>query len=517
MNTYSFTKDLTEFFRNSLQTSGEVLNYLHEIDNTIIADNLPEVIKRMYIFNNSIIRIGNTEFFLMSCRLFLPYIWRNMKTADLPTMWGPIYIPKMDDHAPTGWDGKFPHSAVFLCKLIDSSQLKFDMIATKLLTSDMIQYPGSTLKAEEDIRLYEKSDGKYYLYYSGGHMPCDIGESSTYCMYLAEIGITLNQQQVGSKINIQDFEFDLSNHKIICENAVQELAAKNEPKFFIKNWSPWVYKGVDYLTDWIPDYIIYQRDVQSRACQLKNIQPNMLSLFKELKKYYTITLSSGESLKLFQYATTTPSIPIPDNFTKTYLKSNCKNLYVGVAHIRSQMGSLLHQDPETFKMRASILSKIRKAIKTETFYDSYTKFLNMHVDLRSHDKLYAHPDFYLMMLYFFNPLTGSIKYTSTAFLPVSYHNDNINMRLPLVFPCGLFATSNTLYISYGEGDVKCRLMRLGRDSFLGRNSILGGDSFLRIIKYDEDYVKNFKFQNFMIPSINFDEKRTVGEIANSQF
>ena len=73
----------------------------------------------------------------------------------------------------------------------------------------------------------------------------------------------------------------------------------------------------------------------------------------------------------------------------------------------------------------------------------------------------SNPDFYLMMLYFFNPETGSIKYTSTAFLPIATGDDDvIYMRMPLVFPCGLIATPNSLYISYGEGDAKSRLMRL---------------------------------------------------------
>nr|QBK85669.1 MAG: hypothetical protein LCMAC101_02640 [Marseillevirus LCMAC101] len=505
MDDSSYIKDLTEFFRKSLQNSDRVLEYF-----SYSKRKMKEFFDRTYIFNNGMIFI-NDKYALLACRLMTPKD-RSLIHADMPIMWGSVYVPKDRRYSFSGWKTDYPNSAVFLCEITTHSPyLKFKLISLRLLTPNMIKGK-EIFFAIEDIRLYQRKEN-YYLYYIGVHEPCGtdgLKGPGTKCVYMSEIPILLNSMKEYDGSPIYDFNFDIPNHEILCRNIVNETKEEGNSKkfFFWKNWSPWTYKNEDYLTDLYPDCVIYERNTDDQDCQLKNIDKNILKHFKQLQKYYTVMLSSGDTFKLFGYSATTPSIPVPNDFADEFLDGH-RNLYLGIAHIRSQMGKFLTQQPDCAAERREMFEKIIEALETEKFYSSYLNFIKFYIKRRKKDKLLTHPDFYLMMLYFFNPKTGSIKYTSTAFLPVPVNPENpsdVYMRTPLVFPCGSVINNDSILISYGEGDSRARLMKLGRNVIKSM-----------IIKYDSNYIKNFRFENILIPATNFVEKRTLTEIANNMF
>ena len=91
----------------------------------------------------------------------------------------------------------------------------------------------------------------------------------------------------------------------------------------------------------------------------------------------------------------------------------------------------------------------------------FEKFL-LSIDYFNNKTLNKHGKYIYFMFFFVFDKYYNLKYLSNAFIPTDEHNSHLPYLL--VFPTGITKFNDKYIISYGEGDVKCKLLCLSKDT-----------------------------------------------------
>lgn len=175
-----------------------------------------------------------------------------------------------------------------------------------------------------------------------------------------------------------------------------------------KNWSLFSYNHDLYLSYMLaPEHVILDLDLDD----LEECYPRStgdINIFGQISNYY-----EGETI----FSLSTPALPFD------------QNTYIGVGHVK------FGNPPDRKESNlAKFISSVESTLKSHP--------LNIY---------------YLMFFYTFDPTTLEILQVSDAFLPPT-------SEYSLVFPCGLtMADEDTFIVSYGEGDVKMKLLIMTRE------------------------------------------------------
>jgi hypothetical protein len=465
----SFIKDFTPFFRDLVDKE-----YRHAA----------------LIFNNSILRLQG-DYYLIAARVHVPESYKLIKHAELPIMWGSIGNIH-DNWTYASGPVKLGYTIVALVKT-DTNFTHLEYVDHANIFAE-----GNT-HAAEDPRLYIKADGTVCVYTIGKDKPCKFGKSEwKMCSYLSEYGILIEK----GKILISNAR------KIPCLIGAVDYASQYDKKpdgsWDLKNLSPWVYNGVNYWTDFYPSNTIYQ-ETGDQICK-RPMEPQMkLTEIAKMKEYMTFNLNLlRDTVKFYAFSGTTPSIPITPEIAKQFGFSG--DVYAGVAHIR--MGMLpLFRDMGLGATSNEIFDCIKSEMESEyEFFGSYIEFLEKFKTYTDADEMYwVLGDVYAMCVYFFDPSVsknktlGDIIATTNVFMPMALNIDgSLCTRTPVVFPTGLMFEGSNIIISYGEGDIKTKLMKCDI-------------SRLGFAEYNNAYCSNLKFKVLELPS-NGNEKRKVSDL-----
>lgn len=402
----------------------------------------------VYVFNGGILNYC-LDYYIISARCIISKHYRYLQHSDLPTMWGATAL-KTRGKEGSDWTNEFDSTIVLLTYIPDFKA------PPNILSYDVLPELGDF--RGEDPRIYRRADGNIYLSVVAGHNPCDLGApNAKLCAYVSEYPLIVSHRYTTSG-NV----FLLKIHKEIRRKVCQsELSQSNEVLIFSKNLSNWVYRGVNYVTDFKPKYTVYQQD-ETEVCIPLQVDENVF--YKNLKKCFEFKVNryiNGDLLKiqLVDVAGTTPSIEINPEMKSKYFPGVNHPIYAGVAHIRIRFKYFLEND-ERFNFIVNYLSR-----KEGNLYSDIISLFRTSRERFKNGDIYAHDDAYLMMMYFFNPdidergNRGNIEFISDIFYPLSRTIQTRQMsNFLLVFPTGLMMYGDEIVISYGEGDVFQRIL-----------------------------------------------------------
>jgi len=446
--------------------------------------------KTCFIFNGGIVNVSD-GLFLIASRIILPQHFLTMFESNIPTMWKSIDVFSRTYGG--GWDNKIDAAGVFLFKIYD---LDNDLITLRLLDAKIIDL-GLGI-SYEDPRLYRKSDQNIYLSTNNTyfHKNCPYKEDHD-CSFMSETLITISPEL--------KIEIDITKQTTLCENVISEMILHGN--YIIKNWSHVAIDGKNYFVDFYPRYKIYlqQDDLDCNFSEI-NINDNfgMLNIGKMIDIFKIITNTAEENApiktsKLFSFAGTTPSV-------KLDIDLDGKEAYAAVAHIRSNVGHFLEMEDDLFDFFIDSLSE-------NEYMNNYVKFLLQTRKLfklysSGYKKAYLHPDIYMMCVYYFNSDFEIVGF-SDVFIPITYYYNDLhveyyNTRFLLAFPTGLMSIGEKIYITYGEGDTKLRLMVVDIKK-------------LNFHRNDENLINKMNFRLFNCVTRDFYEERTIKEMIQDQF
>lgn len=465
-------------------------------------DNLDKLKKTLFIFNNGHLHYKD-DLYLMSARVIIPADSAHMISAEIPAMWRPIKRGRFSYGG--NWNNAYDYAVVFLIRLRKCYFHKPHVLAVNYI--EMMQ-PG-TLPGREDPRIYRKASGEIFVYTIGMTSPCDVTKHpdkvkqcayiSEWPLYVEELVEVVGEVEEKFILNVGD----LDTRIIPCRNVLENL--DDDGVWYMKNWSPWSRDGRDFYSDFYPQYTIYEQNAADGNCSKIKNNPLPLSSLNKLKEYFTFQFNFGDSKKLFSFTSTTPSIRINDSLRDAYFP-NTKNVYAGVAHIRSSTGTIVRDDE---MYNAIILAMDRE----KEMYKSFSDLLKIIKQYFDDDKIYLHSDFYMMCVYFFNPDTedghkGTFLGISDVFLPMGYQHINVkgsDSRFALSFPVGFSMLDNDDFmISYGEGDVKARLM-VTRFEEIGYHNM------------DDNLPLSIKFKILRLESQNFKQTKSIERLIEEQY
>lgn len=390
----------------------------------------------VYVFNGGLIRCF-LDYYIMGARCIISQYAPYLSHSELPTMWGEsgVKIATLTGiNDGSNWNTFFDSSLVMLVKIVDFT------LQPVILAADLIHNENRG----EDPRIYKKSDCKYYLGVVSVHHECDLGDKKGFCAYMSEFPITVNTENSGS----YSIKIETGKRKKICRDVLKD----QELPLFSKNLSPWTYAGVDYITDFKPNYTVYRFKHTETCRPLKVSDDVFYKDFKKLYSFKTNTIHDNDfmTLNLVDIAGTTPSIAVDKDVIEQYFPDYIGRLYCGVAHVRIKIRSFIED-----RMYDYMINKLKGTGRKLNIPDLYehAKFK------KDNGNAYLHDDAYLMMLYFFDPDVdsddnrGNIIYVSDIFYPNSFTIHNEASNFILVFPTGLVFNKDQIIISYGEGDV----------------------------------------------------------------
>lgn len=448
--------------------------------------SLKKLLDVSYFFNTGIVQYEATNYYIIATRVIIPYFdaANKMANADLPIMWGKTIIHD-DRKIKHSWNGNLDYSQLFI---VEKNRNGFNIIYTAdptLIVRRINQH------ASEDPRLYIKADGNYYINYTSmdTNCPYKIRKDKAKCVYLTEY-----------KLNISEGSISVENSIPLCANIIfDEIATPlMGDKAFMKNLSPWVSAdGSDMLTDFLPTYTIYkQKEDQCTAEQSKYI-PRNKDIYNSLIERYSFAVSRNNyagKIKLFNMAGTTPAITVTKQLQKNLRLKPHANLKIAVGHVRLNFAGRIIEEKEWMALR--------KVLDISPFFDSLKLFLDKLVSYE--DYLYFHNDIYCMILYIFDGTNGNIIYSSDVFLPMAWQKEGIpQSKIPLAFPCGIALGGDDIIISYGEGDIKSRLITI--DS----------DTIRHIIHpYNDDYIRKMKYKILYGNAYNFKDQRKITTVTD---
>ena len=471
--------DLTDVFRSQIENK--------------------EVANAAVIFNNSIIHVIDNRF-IMACRYHIPTSWKILNNSDLPVMWRAIGSVK------DGWNSLESYVMILYVEFKNGmGNLPFVMKSERIEN-----YPNAI---NEDPRLCKHADGSFWIYYIVSQLPCRIklnnkGDIGERCQFMV-------QQSLPNPLIKKQY---IVTRNIICAfDYIKDLPFDSNNRFFQKNWSHWTYDNKEFWTDFYPVPKIYTADNVDVGGTGKCIEETgqhvgNFSQIKNLKKWFTINFNKTinprdhkeyqtTAVNLFHFSSTTPSIQVSEEIRSRYF-SNYKVVYAGVAHIRTGCKNVFTND--------EIFEAIGDSFKNEmAFYGSFWKFYSELKNIYDKGFLYLHADIYSMCIYFFDPSVdangnrGNIIATSNIFNPLftNQKTKRISSRFCLSFPTGLMINRETIFISYGEGDCKCRLISIPFTE-------------LTMHKFDDDYGKNLQWNVMYVTGKNgnYDETRSVNQM-----
>ena len=251
---------------------------------------------------------------------------------------------------------------------------------------------------------------KYGL--AGGYVNCAQDKCSLITRYVLQI-----------KVREKKITLFSSEARTLCNN----LSRPTE-----KNWSAWEFNNMlNFSYSLTPQH--YTLDV-SDPTYVTGYWP--IELTRSESGYTTLDtpiacdLNYSKSLNIFThiemvhkgavvFSLSTPALPFTND------------LYIGVGHVKI-IGDHLNEAED---------------LPAVTFYHQNSSMIRHP----------AHNTFYLMYFYTFNPSTLDIVKVSYSFLPP-------NVEYGVVFPCGLtLFSSDTYLISYGEADMKMKILAITRN------------------------------------------------------
>lgn len=430
------------------------------------------------IFNGGILPcyIEGDEYFLLGARIVTPIGFENIFEIKLPTMWRSIVTPDQKFKSPSGWNNQLDAGAIFLFKIFDIDKIT---ISYKILDADFTALQSFNLNptdpykiklhhSHEDPRIYKGADNKYYMssVRSYPNKNCDIdgiGEIPNVCGYMDETEIQIIKDT--SPLKLHKLHLDYENSKKICLNVIREAFGKMKGNMrIIKNISHVEVNGRDYFVDFYPDYTVFEKNGEENCVTINMDKTFADAHIKELIKNHVIsTLPRGKSemitKKLLSFAGTTPSVKVNiDRFKELTKYPGDKQIYAGVAHVRSSISELLGQNTDD---TIQLIAALEQNRETHNYAIFLKKIINIFGIYEANGlKVYLHPDLYLMCVYYFDSEFQIIG-LSDIFIPVHYDKKTImTSRFLLAFPVGLmFSEVGEIYITYGEGDIKLKLLR----------------------------------------------------------
>lgn len=400
----------------------------------------------VYVFNGGIINVEK-EYYIISARCIISKYSDFLLHSEIATMWGIGFkriIPTADSSA-ADWNNKFDSTMICLVRISNFNQ------PPVFLSSDILDTPDRG----EDPRLYRRADGNIYLGVVTSKRPCDLGIETEQCFYTSEYPVTISYTKE-NMIDKYEIKISREQRRKVCLSYLQE-----NKMIYTKNISNWVYNNRDYVTDFKPDYSVF---LQPNPEVCHKLQTGKNPFYKFIKSCYNIKLNNYENgnlrtIQLIDFAGTTPSIEITPGIKSKYFGQIENKIYCGVAHVRIKIKEFV-EDKNLYKSIISFLSQrkgtLNKNLVSMLKYN-YERYTNSNINL--------HPDAYLMMLYFFNPEPdrkqniGTITHVSHIFYPIPVAvGSGLPSGFMLAFPTGLMMENENIIISYGEGDVKERIL-----------------------------------------------------------
>lgn len=509
--------DLTELIRRRCLDQ----NIYDELE----GENIQRMKNACIIFNSGCINYPEgSDKYVITARCLFMEDFRIMSETNIPPMWETLSSSKGDDYI-SGWGSLNDYTTVLYAE-IPSFENVNNRDLTKILSWDHIQTKTRETMSFEDPRVIKKSDGNIYISVTSTSARCFFNVTkwrTSKCTLMFEYPLLFHQQnkniiKVGKP------------KKIPClYNLRNDLEYEEWGGINVKNWSHWVHHFRDHYTDFFGDYTVYGVEGDVNFCKVVKIKDDEgYNFIKRLEKKFTYPIERTDGkykdTKFFKFTTTTPSIRIPDELCLRAFGET--GLFMGVAHVRSSASGIikeLYQSPPTsegeeYKTHLQkTFNKIIEDINSEEegMYSSFGRFVEKAINLTRRKLIYLHNDFYGMMMYVFNPSDGSIKYISNCFFPfaVNFYQGNTNVNLSsrflLVFPVGLFFKNDEIFISYGEGDIRTRLLRMDISSvhFHNISTKEGQEKVLNDLKF---IIKGTQAGNFI-------EKKTVKELIDIQY
>ena len=195
--------------------------------------------------------------------------------------------------------------------------------------------------------------------------------------------------------------YDIENNKLITD---LEILCPDKSQNIEKNWMMYEYENNLYFYYDLNN----QKTIKygEHECELISLNPNRLD---DIHKKSGIMFSGG-----------TPAIP----FNK-----DGRDLRIACGHAKAN-----------------------------------NNYIKSHIDqtkISNFDNYFQHFQLtYWMFFVTFDPKTAEVVHISDLFIPTSPDIHNSHMPYLLVFPMSLIEINNEYIISYGEGDVKCKLMKI---------------------------------------------------------
>ena len=369
-------------------------------------------------FNPSIIKsVQDDNLYIMSCRSF-----RRRTYSDLI---GPINDVNDPNHP---WYGGPLSKYWWTYDPIDGFWgTGIFLVRYNGVNFDIIDYIGS-MPGVVDARLFRLNNSQILMTANGPTDNIEVGsDRSKYGLYGGSTNCAVNNCTL---INQYILQIEQTGNKLSLWSSEPRTLCNNLSHSVEKNWSVWEYNDSLNLTYLIsPGHVVFNIG-EPISCGLDHSRYK--NIFGEVEAYYYYnTFSSVDA----EYRTVSDGVEIYYNKGVTFSLGTPAlpfdaNSYIGVGHAKIS-GVSLNKNENT---------------PAAIFY-------------RESSDMIRHPSrdtFYLMYFYTFNPQTFDIIKVSHSFLPPG-------TEYGVVFPCGLtMFDSNTFLISYGEADMKMKLLTISR-------------------------------------------------------
>jgi len=264
------------------------------------------------------------------------------------------------------------------------------------------------------IMKYGSSGDEYYYTFSDD---CYMGKARAFCVL--DLTLTFNEKQVPKiKIDLRTERSAIQQQQLAC---AANFSSFDMP--YGKNWSTLEvnpFTGANKFSyQFLPPLIIEQQP--SDACTLTPGKSQVTEQAAKIPSYYTFTRAQG-----YRFSLGTPSI----------IYNNQE--YIAVGHSRFYRKDLIDKDPKK---------------KASDWTPNYAKVLAL---IEQQPQLYQTSNYnYFMYFYTLDRHTNRVRRMSHSFLVTGYE------PYYLQFACGIARLPGDRFvISYGEGDVRCKLLFL---------------------------------------------------------